>query len=454
MESFDKRNLQNIKDIFEEKTGVDLPAARRYHHPARMAIIVAAAIVCCLSMTAFAINLFSSLSGDELKLSAIYEGNGVISIHVENQSDKELNFQHQLKLMRWSTSEEIAPISDHILFSGTEFDANTSGTMTIDISEAYDMEMLEQPLVDDHYYFVLTNNSFVFGQDWMCTVTFAQPIITEQAEPVPISPAEADPALVGKIPEKLRPYFETYVLDPAQRRAQTEEYVIFLQSLLDELGISPVKPVSPMELIQAHIDESVMFDPTVPEDMQQQLTSLHRYCTDGYGKLIGMSQEDCAMVFGAYIPHGQGEIDGGAELPLIYNFIYEKSSIRDPQDFAFIRGQLLTFEQMEQYKIYEDDRYVCYDMTDLFYTDLRVYVESMVSQRSDVHFDEQVWSRVQNIYQYYRENLGALLGYRNAENTDEWTPPLQTATIEMRLDSPENLVATQNLDVGGPSWQD
>lgn len=72
----------------------------------------------------------------------------------------------------------------------------------------------------------------------------------------------------------------------------------------------------------------------------------------------------------------------------------------------------MTFEQMERYRGYEDGQYVCYDATDLFYTDLRRYVESMVSQRSDVYFDEQIWERVQNIYNYYRENMGTLLGYR------------------------------------------
>lgn len=423
MDSFNKTNLQNIKDIFEEKTGVVLKARRR--QPIKAAVLVAAVLVCCLSMTAFAISLFSSLSGDELSLSSAYEGGGVVSIYVENKSDKELNFQQQLKLMRWSTSEEITPISDNIIFSGTAFDPNTSGTMTIDISKAYDMEMLEQPLADDHYYFVLTNNGFAFGQDWMCFVSFAEPVITEQVESTPISPAEADPTLVAKIREELQPYFENYVLDPAEKRTQAEEYMALVQSLLDKLGISPVKPVKPMELALVHVDESVVFDETVPVDMQQQLTGLHYDCTDGYGKLIGMSAKDYAMVAGACIPQRQGEIDGGVEIPLVYNFIYEKNSIHDQQDYAFIRGQLLTFEQMAPYQIYEDERYVCYDMTELFYTDLRAYVESMVSQRSDVYFDEQAWARVQNIYQYYREKFGALLGYRDAENSSGSTPQPQ-----------------------------
>jgi len=73
----------------------------------------------------------------------------------------------------------------------------------------------------------------------------------------------------------------------------------------------------------------------------------------------------------------------------------------------------LTFEEMEIYKIYEDGQYVCYDVSGLFYSDLRRYVESMVSQRSDVYFDEQIWERVQNLCTYYRENLGTLLERRD-----------------------------------------
>ena len=94
---------------------------------------VVAAVFCFFSMTVFANSLFSSLSGDELSLSATYEGNGVISVQVENRSDKELNFQSKLKLMRWSTSEEVKPLSGKVSFSNTEIPANSSGTMVIDL---------------------------------------------------------------------------------------------------------------------------------------------------------------------------------------------------------------------------------------------------------------------------------------------------------------------------------
>ena len=59
MSSFSKTNLQNIKDIFEEKTGVELVSRRR--RPIGVSVLVAAVMVCCLTMTAFAVSLFSSL---------------------------------------------------------------------------------------------------------------------------------------------------------------------------------------------------------------------------------------------------------------------------------------------------------------------------------------------------------------------------------------------------------
>ena len=187
---------------------------------------VVAAVFCFFSMTVFANSLFSSLSGDELSLSATYEGNGVISVQVENRSDKELNFQSKLKLMRWSTSEEVKPLSGKVSFSNTEIPANSSGTMVIDLSDAYDISLLETPISDDDwYYLVLTNNNFLFGQDWMCTVEFAESVPTEKVDVAPITPVDADPELISEIMEEFRPYFERYTLDINERNRLAGEYL-------------------------------------------------------------------------------------------------------------------------------------------------------------------------------------------------------------------------------------
>ena len=375
--------------------------------------VAVAAIFCFFTMTALAGNLFSSLSGDDLSLSVAYEGNGVVSIRVENKSDKELHFQDALKLMRWSTGEEVKPLTGKVSFSNTEIPAHSRKTMVIDLSKAYDIALLETPLLDDDwYYLVLTNNNFLFGQDWMCTVTFAQPIPTGKDEPEPIAPVCADPELITKITEELRPYFENYTLDVRERNRLADEYLKQCKQLFEQWDVNVVSSVSPMELTLTRSDENIIFDPAVPADMQPRLTGLHRRGVDGYDKVIGSSAEEKAMVLSAYIPQHKGEMDGGVDIPLIYIFMYDAGDIENLQDYAFIRGRLMTFEQMEKYKVYEDGQYVCYDVSDLFYTDLRRYVESMVSQRNDVYFDEQIWERVQNIYRYYRENIGTLLGYR------------------------------------------
>ncbi len=132
--------------------------------------------------------------------SAAYEGHGIVFIVVENRSDKALAFQPKLKLMRWSTGEEIAPTSDDVVFTGTKIAANSSRTMTIDLSRAYDIRALEEPLTDDNYYFVLTNNNFLFGQDWMCTVNFSKPVVTAN---VLIPPVQADETILRAISENL-----------------------------------------------------------------------------------------------------------------------------------------------------------------------------------------------------------------------------------------------------------
>ena len=320
----------------------------------------------------------------------------------ENRSDKSLQFQHQLKLMRWSTGEEIPPLSDRITFTGTDFAGHTSGTMTIDLSRAYDMAALEEPLTDDHYYLILTNNHFLFGQDWMCTVSFAKPVQSPAEYPDPLSPGQADEALTAQVLPALQPYFADYVADIDQRRARNTQYLEACQDLLAEVQDKLAAPVSPYLGI-GDPDAGVIFDETVPADKQYLLTSLNPASLDGYGLPVGAAAAEQALVLSAIIPQRQGETDGGGTIPLLYLFTYDREDIRSPQDCTFVHGRLLTFAQLEGSKVYADERYVCYDLTDLFYTDLRSHVESMLSQRSDLYFDEQVWKRVENIARYYRD---------------------------------------------------
>ena len=73
-----KLDISDFKDIFEEKTGVRLDG-RKPFRPFKTVLVTAALVICCLGTTVFAADLFSSLSGDDLAISAVYEGDGIIS---------------------------------------------------------------------------------------------------------------------------------------------------------------------------------------------------------------------------------------------------------------------------------------------------------------------------------------------------------------------------------------
>lgn len=177
MERFKKQNSEHIKAIFEARTGVELPEGRRAGKPLwrrgmKLAVTMAA-LFCVCSLSVFGYSMFSAIDSESLGFRAFYLGEGRFRIYVGNASDKELVFQEKLKLMRWATAEEVEGDSDKILFEGLRIEPHTEGILSIDLSQAYDIGLLEQELGEgDWYYLVLTNNNFAFGQDWMCDIDF------------------------------------------------------------------------------------------------------------------------------------------------------------------------------------------------------------------------------------------------------------------------------------------
>ncbi|MDO5152066.1 MAG: hypothetical protein Q4D50_01715 [Eubacteriales bacterium] len=418
-----KQNVRNIKCIFEEKTGVDLNPAHRQQpkKSVKWMVLVAAAVICGLMMAACGVALFSPLNGDELSLSGTYEGNGIVSIFVENGSDKSLTFQKQLKLMCWSTSEEVERLDGEIVFQNTSFPAHSSGTMTIDISRAYDIAALEQGL-PEMYYFLLTNNDFFFGHDWMCSFRFRpEETGTEETS----SPEHIDASLlraqaIDEIEEDLRFYFEDAYADQAMRsNGKNAEYMQKVQELLARFNGTVVPPVD-SALTVDKTPEGVVFDETYPMERQYELVGEYRPIIDGYGRIVaGFNSPtgyEHALTLDSLLPLYQGEVGGGAGIPLIYMFTYEVSAIQE-DSYAFLYGQLLSFGEMEPYKVYQDGQYAVYEVTDLFYTDLDAYINYFLTTRNDIYFDEQIRQRVHNIYDYYKdkETLGSQFYYNLPE---------------------------------------
>lgn len=418
MEQFNRNHIKNIKCIFEEKTGTSLPRQKVIRHPIRVAAILTALIACCFTLSALAVGLFSSLAGDELSLSACYEGEGVFSVLVENKSSQELNFQPVLRLMQWTTGKEIEPLSGSAVFHNTKIPAQSSSVMTIDLSGAYDIEQLEKPLEDDWYYFVLTNNHFVFGQDWMCNITFAD-TAEKSAPPAELPAVERN--VSSDIAQSLRFYFESASFDTEDRRAIDAEYVTAYTALFEGLdgeivpSSSPLLPGNKISTASPRLQvgdtpSGVMFDDSVPSDQQHLLIGQNWSARDANFKLLATQQEH-ALVLSALLPLQKYE-DASRALPLFYIFTYEKSAISSDADYAFIYGQLVRFTDLKQYQVYEDEQYVCYEISALIYSDLSEYVQTFVTQNSDLRFDEQVLARIETIHAYYKENLCSLISFK------------------------------------------
>lgn len=417
MSTFNQENLNHIRNIFQDKTGVEVSARRPVRHAVRAAVVLAS-VIACFTITALAAGLFSSLDGDDLGFNATYEGDGIVMIEVENRSDKELRFQPELKLRRYAANEEIEPISDAVIFEGTKIEPHSTGIMTIDLSQAYDIAALEEPLTDDWYYFVLTNNNFVFGRDWMCSISFAETVWTPIEYP---EPAAVDDTTIQNIEESLRFYFEANTKDSENRRALGALYVETYTKLFETLDASIVSSYSPRLpgnridtsapiLTINRVEPGVIFDESIPLDEQHLLIGMNYFSTDAKGKFLA-TEGEYALVLSASLPDtkygGEGHL-----VPLMYILTYEKSTIQSDDDLAFIYGQLYSFTELENHKVYEDEQYICYEVSDLIYSDLMEYAEGYTEEIGNTRFDDQIRTRIQNIYDYYRENLPNLFYYR------------------------------------------
>lgn len=416
MNDFNQTHLRNIKTKFQSKTGVAL--VPRWGRPVRMVPLLAAVLVCCLSLTAAAYRAFSYLDGDALTLYSVYHGEGIVTVHVENRSDKVLDFQPLLKLTQWNTSEELPP-NGSVAFEDTRIEPHSTGVMTIDLSGAYDVAALEVPLTDDHYYLTLTNDNFIFGQDWMCSVDFGEHLPVELPDP-----ETPEARAVEGIDEALLPYFlADTAANPAKRAALESEYLKTLEDFLNKANVDIVPALCPSltvgpapeetapvpRLSVSAPEEGVIFDGSIPADRQRELIGLNYHSHDWQFKRLAGKGEG-ALVLKAGLPHRKYE-DSTVSLPLFYIFTYEKSAI-GPDSHAYIRGRLLSFGELEQYKVYESEDYVCYEVSPLFYSDLMEYAAGYAAWDTSVRWDEAAEARVRAIYDYYKENLPDLLYFK------------------------------------------
>lgn len=364
--------------------------------------VILAAVMVALGLMACAPILFSSLSGDDLSLNAAYRGNGIVEIAVENKSGKTLHLQKSVKLMRWSSDQEV-PAHGEVIVSETRIPAHDSGIMTVDLSKAYDLVELETPLDNDYYYLVLTNNNFLFGQDWMCSVAFSEKQYDEIAYPDPVSPAEVAPDLVQEVEPDLQHFFDDTLLDPYQRRELHREYYEVCAELIQSSGKTVIHPVSPAPFfVYDDPPAGTVFDSNLPEDVQYQLIGMHESSVDDFFFPVGASCEDTAKVFSVIVPQSQEDcyrVQGGA-IRIGYVMIYDAQQCQIPDAHTLIHGQLIPVDELSSHIVYEDSQYIAYNVTDYFFTDIDTHIAAFRSWRTDLFYNDGVGDRIKNVYEY------------------------------------------------------
>lgn len=173
MEKFGRENLERIQDMVQEKTGAAVRGGKSAGHGIGRLVPVLCCLLCFVALSAFAFAKFSGLNGDELAFASAYQGEGRFEIVVINLSDRELDFQDRIKVRQFRANKEVEGDKKKIVMSTPAIAPHSQGVITVDLSKGYDVEAMKESLPEnDWYYFVLTNNNFAFGQDWMCDFDF------------------------------------------------------------------------------------------------------------------------------------------------------------------------------------------------------------------------------------------------------------------------------------------
>ena len=406
MNRMKKHNLYHIKRNFEKKTGTRLISAGSKEETAfpessaprkrmpRVALI-AAIITVFFTLTAFAVTIFSTWAGDSLTITASYYGSGVVWVEITNQSDKDLKLEPRMKLYYYSTQELVESTGEEPYIENLTILANSTEKVRLDLRRTYDVEALENSK-NDFYYLQMTNDSFLLGQKWSCMVSF---IVSDYV--TPYYELSDDSCLDGVLPS-LRAYYQNFTPDIFARWPDAFDYQELVQAELEKVDGSLVRTCG----------TPIYFD------RRDWLVSSTFSSFDAYNKLMGIDDTEDYYQIGVQLPCtlDDGQDNGGWTMPLFYLYEYAKEDIESPQDYAFIRGNLLTFEEMEPFKVYDDGEYVVYEMHHLFYSDLKTYVQDMLLQRDDIYLNAAIWERIEIIYDHWgnKTNLEGYL-YRLGE---------------------------------------
>ncbi|MBE6968842.1 MAG: hypothetical protein E7442_01810 [Ruminococcaceae bacterium] len=386
------RALTDIDERFlAEAEGLERSVLR-----VRRILLLAAVMACFLSLTALAASIFSAKNGDTLTLGATYGGGGIVYATIENQSDKELTLSPEVKLIYYKDKSEVPGTGRRPYMTELTIPAGETRRVPIDLRSAYDVEALEEPLPNDFYCLQLTNDSFLPGQRWRCILSF------RESEYMPRYNHTNQEVFLHTLPT-LRSYFQNYTDDVFQRWADVFEYTALVEEALADVEGRIVQSTTPYLLIDGW-DWDFWSGSSV---------------FDGYNKLVARNDQEPCRQMCVFFPdeNDDGTWSGGWYFPLFFLYYYDVNEIQSGEDMAFMRGCLFSFDELEPYKVYEDEQYVVYEMHHLFYSDIDSYVQEMLLQRPKSAYSPELHRRAVRFYEHWsdKETMGAAFYYHPEE---------------------------------------
>ena len=153
-------------------------------------------------------------------------------------------------------------------------------------------------MVSEWYYLVLTNNNFLFGQEWKCSVYFGTQDMDalEAAESVLYS---LDPSIVAQVEDELRFYFEDDYIGQFSANPMNYEYLQKVDELLLRSERNVVPSVNPGLMVKT-VPDGIVFDETWPTEKQYTLAGQTQSIHDAFGKFVGSTETEYIHILQAW----------------------------------------------------------------------------------------------------------------------------------------------------------
>ncbi len=353
---------------------------------------------------------------DDLHFTAEYMGNGIVEIEIYNGTDKTVYFQDSYRLGSFDNNV-IPELSDKRDYNSKKVKSEQRETVRIDLKKSYDISEIEQD--DSVYYIQLTDDNFVHEHDWQCSFRFVQPT------PVPDEEPEADrpetptvqPEYYASADSKYSFYFEG---DPDSEDILSDYYEA-VQKEISAMGDSYVsaRSMTSFPEYSLFVTEYERSPLNNGEDNRYlfvsgrgaELDHTHRcilgeeYYDISDGEKVYNRKDGCFQIYVEYSDKNGGTI----QLPVYTGVSFAAEEV-SPEKYCFIHGKFYRFSELEDFKIFEDERYIIYGINRLLFDDTEAYLKNNI-QNCDTDEFEQTFERAMRVCGYFEENISDCFEY-------------------------------------------